>query len=184
MDQIVILDAGPAGMACGHTLTKAKIPSLLIEKNDEAGGLCRAINFHGYFFDISEHRVLSRSEEINDLWQNIMGDDLLHVKRLSRIYYNKRYFEPTMPFGITVFPPKADLPIFGGQDLGHSIILKCSHNFFGRGGIRTPGGHKTSTVFKTVAFNRSATLPYFLITVSPPMYGLNTSGINTDPSAF
>ena len=29
----------------------------------------------------------------------------------------------------------------------------------GRGGIRTPGGRKSSTVFKTAAFNRSATLP-------------------------
>ena len=29
----------------------------------------------------------------------------------------------------------------------------------GRGGIRTPGGLAPSTVFKTAAFNRSATLP-------------------------
>ena len=37
-------------------------------------------------------------------------------------------------------------------------LLKAVDNG-GRGGIRTPGGLAPSTVFKTAAFNRSATLP-------------------------
>ena len=98
MSQIVTLGAGPAGMACSYTLANAKVHSLLIEKNDEPGGLCRTINFHGYLFDIGGHRFLSRSDEINQLWQDIMGEDLLHVRRLSRIYYNKRYFNYPISF--------------------------------------------------------------------------------------
>ncbi len=36
----------------------------------------------------------------------------------------------------------------------------------GRGEIRTHGGREPTTVFKTVALNRSATLPSFSITIS------------------
>ncbi len=37
--------------------------------------------------------------------------------------------------------------------------LKAALKFGGRGEIRTHGGREPTTVFKTVALNRSATLP-------------------------
>lgn len=98
MNQIIILGAGPAGMACAYTLANAKKPSLVIEREDEPGGLCRTIDFHGYLFDIGGHRFLSKSEEVNQLWHEVMGEDMLRVKRLSRIYYRKRQFDYPLSF--------------------------------------------------------------------------------------
>lgn len=90
---VLILGAGPAGMGCAYTLSQHKHPSLVVEQHREPGGLCRTLNFHGYLFDIGGHRFLTKSEEVNHLWQEVMGDDLLRVKRLSRIYYRKRFFQ-------------------------------------------------------------------------------------------
>jgi len=94
----IIVGGGPAGMGCAYRLSKAGYPFVLIDENNEAGGLCRTINFHGYLFDIGGHRFLSKYEEINRLWREIMKDDLISVKRLSRIYYKKRYFNYPLSF--------------------------------------------------------------------------------------
>jgi len=95
---ITIIGSGPAGMACAYTLSQAGHKPIIIERNSTPGGLCRTLDFDGYLFDIGGHRFLSKSEEINQLWKSIMGDDMLHVKRLSRIYYKKRYFDYPLSF--------------------------------------------------------------------------------------
>ena len=96
--QILILGAGPAGMGCAHRLAQHGCAPSIIEREEEAGGLCRTLNFHGYLFDIGGHRFLTKSVEVNELWKDVMGDDLLHVKRLSRIYYRKRFFQYPLSF--------------------------------------------------------------------------------------
>ena len=40
-------------------------------------------------------------------------------------------------------------------------LIKAALKFGGRGEIRTHGGREPTTVFKTVALNRSATLPVY-----------------------
>jgi len=101
--RIIILGAGPAGMGCAYTLAKAASFPLVIEKEEITGGLCRTINFHGYLFDIGGHRFLTKSEEINQLWHDILGNDLLRVRRLSRIFFQKKYFNYPLTFTNTFY---------------------------------------------------------------------------------
>ena len=96
--EITIIGAGPSGMACAYTLVKSGKTALVVEKDDSVGGLCRTLNFQGFLFDIGGHRFLSRSTEINSLWNSIMSDDMLRVRRLSRIYYRKRFFNYPLSF--------------------------------------------------------------------------------------
>lgn len=98
LDRVVIIGAGPAGMGCAYTLAKAKQDCLVIEKDTAPGGLCRTIDFRGYLFDIGGHRFISKSEEINNLWHRVMDGDMLRVRRLSRIYYRKKYFKYPLSF--------------------------------------------------------------------------------------
>ncbi len=97
-DRILIAGAGLAGIGCAYALSKAGKPSLVIEKDAVPGGLSKTINFHGFLFDIGGHRFISKSEEVNGLWQGFMGDDLLRVKRSSRIYYRGKYFQYPLSF--------------------------------------------------------------------------------------
>jgi protoporphyrinogen oxidase len=89
----VVLGAGPAGLACAWELSRHKISTTVVDQNPQAGGLLRAIALDGYHFDIGGHRFLSKSEEVNQLWKEILGPELLHVKRRSRILYRGKYFE-------------------------------------------------------------------------------------------
>src|SRR5262249_2670460 len=43
--------------------------------------------------DIGGHRFFSKSAEIEDLWTEILGGELLRCGRLSRIYYKGKYFD-------------------------------------------------------------------------------------------
>ncbi len=88
----LILGAGPAGLACAHELCANGIQPLVMDKNEQAGGLCRTLEFEGSLFDIGGHRFISKSREVNELWRRILGPDLLLVKRKSRIYYRDRFF--------------------------------------------------------------------------------------------
>lgn len=94
----IIIGAGPAGLACAYTLSKSNIPSLVVEKESECGGLCRTLNYQGYLFDIGGHRFITKSKEIAQLWHDILNEDLLRVKRVSKIYYSNRYFDYPLSF--------------------------------------------------------------------------------------
>lgn len=96
--KILILGAGPSGMGCASVLADKGIPSRVIDRESDAGGLCRTVNFHDYLFDIGGHRFLSKCPEVNLFWEKVMGDKMLRVKRLSRIFYKKRFFNYPLSF--------------------------------------------------------------------------------------
>ncbi len=56
------------------------------------GGISRTDQYKGYRFDIGGHRFFSKSSEVNELWREILGDELLVRSRLSRIYYDRKFF--------------------------------------------------------------------------------------------
>ena len=88
----IIVGGGPAGLAAGYELTKHNIPCVIYEKNYHLGGIASTIEYKGFHFDTGGHRFFSKNKEINELWQNVMGEDFLDRPRLSRIYYNKKWF--------------------------------------------------------------------------------------------
>ncbi len=97
--KVVILGAGPAGLAAAHELSRQKVRCQTVEKSATGGGLCRTLNRDGFLFDIGGHRFLSRSEEVNALWKEVLGEDLLVKTRKSRIHFRGRFFDyPLRPF--------------------------------------------------------------------------------------
>lgn len=127
---ILILGAGPAGMACAYELASRGVKSVVIDRNAQAGGMCRTLKFDDFLFDIGGHRFLSRSEEVNQLWRKILGDDLLKVPRISHIYFRKHFFSYPLEVRSTVrnlgFFESArcvlsfiKAKLFGREDLSH-----------------------------------------------------------------
>src|SRR5258708_24745910 len=91
--RVVIMGAGPAGLTAAHELRRTDIPVTVIEKDPHfVGGIARTVEHGGYRFDIGGHRFFSKSQEIEDLWTEIMGDELRSCARISRIYYRQKYF--------------------------------------------------------------------------------------------
>ncbi len=89
----VIAGAGPAGLTAAYELTRHGASCVVLESETAlVGGISRTDQYKGYRFDIGGHRFFSKSDEVNRLWREILGDELITRKRMSRIYYNRRFF--------------------------------------------------------------------------------------------
>src|SRR2546429_9911551 len=87
------MGAGPAGLTAAYELLKRDVPVTVVEKDPkQVGGLARTVEYRGYRFDIGGHRFFSKNEEVENLWTEILGDEMLTRGRLSRIYYRGRFF--------------------------------------------------------------------------------------------
>jgi protoporphyrinogen oxidase len=90
---VLVIGAGPAGLTAAYCLTKETPSVLVIEKDPiHVGGISRTVSYHGFLFDIGGHRFFSKSQEVVDLWHEILPDDFIDRPRLSRIYYDGKYY--------------------------------------------------------------------------------------------
>ena len=89
---IVVIGAGPAGLAAAHELAVHGYSAVVVEKLDKVGGLARTENYRGFSFDIGGHRFFTKEDEVSRLWRDLLGPEFLRRPRLSRIYYRRNFF--------------------------------------------------------------------------------------------
>ena len=90
---VAIIGAGPAGLTAGYLLSKQGLKVAIIEKDTRyVGGISRTVEHEGYRFDIGGHRFFSKSQQVVDLWNEILPDDFIQRPRMSRIYYEGRFY--------------------------------------------------------------------------------------------
>ncbi len=90
---VVVLGAGPAGLSAAYRLAGDGRETLVLERADRVGGISRTEAYGEYAFDIGGHRFFTKNEEVDRLWKEMLGDDLIRVPRTSRIYYKGRFFD-------------------------------------------------------------------------------------------
>ncbi len=90
---VAIIGAGPAGLTAGYLLSKQGYSVAVIEKDTRyVGGISRTVEHDGYRFDIGGHRFFSKSKQVVDLWNEILPDDFIQRPRMSRIYYEGKFY--------------------------------------------------------------------------------------------
>jgi protoporphyrinogen oxidase len=92
-DRVVIVGAGPAGLTAAYLLAKSGVKPVVLEADDIVGGISRTAQYKGFRFDIGGHRFFTKIEPVQQLWEEILGDEFISVPRLSRIFYNGRFFD-------------------------------------------------------------------------------------------
>src|SRR5213080_1938033 len=99
-NSVAIIGAGPAGLTAGYLLSKDNVPVTILEADPEyVGGIARTARYKGYHFDIGGHRFFSKSKAVEDLWTEILPNDMLDRPRSSRIFYGGKFFAyPLKPF--------------------------------------------------------------------------------------
>jgi protoporphyrinogen oxidase len=90
---VAVLGAGPAGLTAAYRLVQRRLPVVVFEAGEEVGGLARTVVRDGYRFDLGGHRFFTKSAEVEALWEDLLGPELLVRPRLSRIYWRGRFIE-------------------------------------------------------------------------------------------
>ena len=89
----VVAGGGPAGLTAAYELSRHGHACVVLEADPKlVGGISRTDQYKGYRFDIGGHRFFSKSDEVNKIWREILGDELITRARMSRIYYNRKFF--------------------------------------------------------------------------------------------
>ncbi|MCZ2837709.1 NAD(P)/FAD-dependent oxidoreductase [Modestobacter sp. VKM Ac-2985] len=92
---VVVLGAGPAGLTAAWRLSRDDVAVEVLEADPrKVGGISRTEEYKGFRFDIGGHRFFSKSPEVEKLWRDILPPtEWLSVRRMSRIYYRRRFFD-------------------------------------------------------------------------------------------
>ena len=85
---VAIIGAGPAGLTAAYLLSKNGVDVVVLEADPVyVGGISRTATYKGFHFDIGGHRFFSKSRAVEDLWTEILPNDMLVRRRSSRIFY-------------------------------------------------------------------------------------------------
>jgi protoporphyrinogen oxidase len=118
LQNVVILGAGPAGLTAAYELMKHHVPFTVLEQDaTHVGGIARTLDINGYRFDVGPHRFFSKSDEVEQIWTELLGEDMLTVPRLTRILYRGKYF---------AYPLKAANALLG---LGPIETVRCMSSY-------------------------------------------------------
>ena len=90
---VAIIGAGPGRADRRLSADQAGYTVTVIEKDPTyVGGISRTVEHEGFRFDIGGHRFFSKSQEVVDLWNEILPDDFIQRPRMSRIYYEGKFY--------------------------------------------------------------------------------------------
>src|SRR5882762_8831538 len=110
----VVIGAGPAGLTAAYLLSKKGVKVTVLEADDIVGGISRTAQYKGFRFDIGGHRFFTKIAPVEALWHEVLGKEFISVPRMSRIYYNGRFFD---------YPLKAGNALRGLGPLNAALIV-------------------------------------------------------------
>jgi protoporphyrinogen oxidase len=98
---IGILGGGLTGLTLGSLLPG----SIVLEKEDTPGGLCRSLIDSGYTFDFGgSHIIFSNKDERLQFMLSVLEDDLVKNRRNTKIYYKGRFVKYPFENGLHDLP--------------------------------------------------------------------------------
>src|SRR5262249_49746975 len=91
--ETLLAGGGLSGLSCARLLHEKSRSYLLVEKEREAGGLCRTVFSKGFTFDCTGHFLHFNNPQIKEWVLGLMGDRLKVRRRHATIYSQGRYSE-------------------------------------------------------------------------------------------
>src|SRR5947207_14859609 len=169
--RVVIIGAGPAGLTAAYVLaTRYGIESTILESDTQVGGISRTVERDGWRFDIGGHRFFTKVKPVEELWHEILPDeDFLLRPRMSRIYYNGKFFD---------YPLKA-MNALRGLGIWEAILCVLSY-LWAR--VRPPKDQTSFEGWTTAGFG-ARLYRIFFKTYTAKVWGVDANEIKADWAA-
>ena len=90
--KILIIGAGPAGLSAARVLSENGYSVEIFEIDSNVGGMSKSIELFSQIVDIGPHRFFSKDKRLNDFWHAHTNGEYEKVSRLTRIFYNRKFF--------------------------------------------------------------------------------------------
>lgn len=164
---VAIIGAGPAGLTAGYQLRKHDISTHIFEEDPQyVGGISRTVKYKDFLFDIGGHRFFSKSKEIEDLWDEMLPQDMLQRPRQSRIFYRDKFFSY----------PLNPMEALRNLGLKQSFRVVCSYIWAKLFPVKNPNTYTdwVSNLFGRRLFN------IFFKTYTEKVWGMDCSSISAD----
>lgn len=100
---VLVIGAGPTGLSAAFHLGSR---ATLLEANETVGGWCRSIEDRGFTFDHAGHIMFSNSPVVLDLYQKLLGDNVLWQDREAWVYSHGTYTRYPFQGALYGLPPK------------------------------------------------------------------------------
>jgi len=94
-----ILGGGISGITLQRYLRHS---NEVLEAAGRPGGLCSTIFKDGFGYDIGGHILFSKSQQINQLVEELLGDNCGYAKRANKIYFKNRFVKYPFENGMGV----------------------------------------------------------------------------------
>ncbi len=121
--KVLIIGAGPAGLAAAAELAKAKEDLVVAEKNNCVGGLAKTyiIREDGLEFrtDNGPHRFFSKNKYLYSLMEDVLGEQWIPVRRQTRQFIGGKFFD---------YPLNA-FQVVGNVGLARVFVLAAGYGF-------------------------------------------------------
>jgi len=166
---VAVLGGGPAGLTAAYALAKRGVPAVAFEADEAVGGLARTVVRDGYRFDLGGHRFFTKSAEVESIWRELLGDELLVRPRLSRIRWRGRFIEYPLRVGDVT------------RKIGPVELVRCAGSYLAAL-ARGRGGEETFEQWVTARFGRRL-YEHFFRSYTEKVWGVPGSEIRAEWAA-
>jgi protoporphyrinogen oxidase len=166
---VAVLGAGPAGLTAGYRLTNLGVPTTVFEADDVVGGIARTVVRDGYRFDLGGHRFFTKSAEVERIWDELLGDEMLTRPRLSRILWNGRFLDYPLRCADVV------------AKVGHAELARCVGSYIAAA-FRRRGQEDSFEEWVSLRFGRRL-FNLFFKEYTEKVWGVSTTELRADWAA-
>ncbi len=170
--KVCVIGAGPAGLTAAYQLAKSGVEIELFEASAEVGGMSRSMQMWGQTVDLGPHRFFSSDARVNRLWLEVVQGDYVMVDRLTRIFYDGRFFQyPLEPFNAL-------------KNLGPTRAAACILSYL-RARLSKKDSSQQPETFESWVVNRFGRRLYetFFKSYSEKLWGISCQELDADFAA-